>query len=60
MTTPLAELPFTVSCPACRSAPGDRCTTRMVRGYHLARADKAVRTENRRTRGTNQKVGNTK
>lgn len=30
-------------CPVCKAAPGQRCTTRMDRGYHLARADKAVR-----------------
>jgi hypothetical protein len=45
--TPLAALPFTVSCPSCRAAPGDRCATRLRRGYHLSRADRAVRAEQR-------------
>ncbi len=44
----LATLPFTVSCPSCGAVPGDRCTTRLTRGYHLSRADKAVRVDRRR------------
>ena len=42
----IVTLPFTVRCPACTADPGDRCTTQRRRGYHLARADKAVRADN--------------
>ena len=34
---------YGVECPACHAPPGTRCKTRLLRGYHLARADKAVR-----------------
>jgi hypothetical protein len=44
---PLAALPFSVRCPSCRAVPGQRCATRLRRGYHLSRADKAVRADNR-------------
>ncbi len=44
----IATLPFTVACPSCRAEPGIRCATRLRRGYHLSRADRAVRTDNRK------------
>ena len=47
MTDTLATLPFSVRCPSCKADPGDRCATRLRRGYHLSRADKAVRADNR-------------
>ena len=47
----LATLPFTVSCPTCKADAGSRCATRLVRGYHLSRADKAVRIDDRRRYG---------
>ncbi len=49
MNHTLATLPFTVGCSSCKAPPGDRCTTRLRRGYHLSRADKALRADNRRT-----------
>jgi len=30
-----------VSCPSCKAAPHHRCATRLVRGYHIVREDKA-------------------
>ena len=47
MSRTLATLPFTVRCPTCKADPGIRCATRLDRGYHLTRVDKAVRADNR-------------
>lgn len=43
-------LALTIGCPACPANPGQLCVTRLPRGYHIARADKAVRRSNRETR----------
>ena len=42
---------MTVSCPTCKASAGGPCDTRLARGYHLTRADKAVRGENRKRYG---------
>lgn len=44
---PVAELAFSVRCPSCRAEPGEPCTTRLLRGYHLARADRGVKRDRR-------------
>ncbi|WP_456085434.1 zinc finger domain-containing protein [Mycolicibacillus parakoreensis] len=36
-----------VTCPSCKAPEGQVCATRLRRGYHLIRADKAVRREQR-------------
>jgi hypothetical protein len=40
----MAALVLTVSCPTCPAKQGQPCRTRrLARGYHLSRADRAVR-----------------
>jgi len=43
----IERLALSVRCPTCKADPSHRCNTRLARGYHLTRADKAVRRENR-------------
>lgn len=43
-------LALTVCCPVCPAKHGQHCVTRLPRGYHIARADKAVRRSNSETR----------
>jgi hypothetical protein len=40
-------LALTVHCPVCPANPGQLCVTRLPGGYHIARADKAVRRSSR-------------
>lgn len=47
----IAALAFTVKCPICYRRPGARCKTRLARGHHIRRADRAVAKENRERYG---------